>query len=131
MLNVHAGSLMMGVLLGALAAGAGLYAWLARRARQVQERLLRVEHARAQGAQQLTQARKQIEQLQLECRALRLAVRPAQRPAPAAERAPEEESAEARRRRAEALLNAADEAAKAAPPPTFQDTVLLVPRDLG
>jgi hypothetical protein len=96
-------------------------AWLSRRMRQVQQRLEHVEQTRLQGAQQLTQARKQIEQLQKDCHELRLVVRPAPRPAPAP--VVPEDPAEAVRRHAEALLNPA-----ARPDPSaqaFKDTVVL------
>ncbi|MFX8168729.1 hypothetical protein ABTL13_20090, partial [Acinetobacter baumannii] len=73
------GSLLLGLLLGAGA----VFIWLSRRMKQEHERLLHVEHARQQMSQQVTQARKQVEQLQRECHELRLAVRPAPRPTPA------------------------------------------------
>ena len=71
------------------------------------------------GAQQVTQARKQVEQLQRENHELRLAVRPAPRPAPPPP-APVD-AAEAARRYAESRLQpAVPEAPKA-----FKDTVVL------
>ncbi|TNY02829.1 hypothetical protein, partial [Escherichia coli] len=54
------GSLLLGLLLGAGA----VFIWLSRRMKQEHERLLHVEHARQQMSQQVTQARKQVEQLQ-------------------------------------------------------------------
>lgn len=121
MASIQTWSLIGSFLLGAvLAAGAAL-AWLSRRLKLAQQRLAHVEQARLQGAQQLTQARKQIEQLQKDCHELRLVVRPAPRPAPAPQ-IPEDPS-EAVRRHAEALLNPAarpDPAAQA-----FKDTVVL------
>ncbi|MDP1293782.1 hypothetical protein Q6296_28610, partial [Klebsiella variicola] len=62
------GSLLLGLLLGAGA----VFIWLSRRMKQEHERLLHVEHARQQMSQQVTQARKQVEQLQRECHELRL-----------------------------------------------------------
>ncbi|HEY0953377.1 MAG TPA: hypothetical protein VGE36_01375 [Roseateles sp.] len=121
MASIQAWSLVGSLLLGALLGGGAVLAWLSRRMKLVQQRLEHVEHTRQQGAQQLTQARKQIEQLQKDCHELRLAVRPAARPAPAP--VVPEDPAEAVRRHAEALLNPAarlDPTAQA-----FKDTVVL------
>lgn len=112
--------LVAGLLAGAVLAAGAVYAWLSRRMKQEQSRMLHVEHARLQMSQQLTQARKQIEQLQRDCHELRLAVRPAPRPAPAPELPPD--AAEAARRYAEAKLN--PQAAKEQPQ-AFKDTVVL------
>ncbi|CAM3912678.1 hypothetical protein [Roseateles saccharophilus] len=110
------GSLVLGLVLGAGA----VFAWLSRRMKQEHQRLLHVEQARQQISQQVTQARKQIEQLQRECHELRLAVRPAPRPAPAPE--PVQDPAEAARLYAESKLN--PQAAKERPQ-AFKDTVVL------
>ena len=85
------GSLLLGLVLGA----GGVFAWLSRRIKLEHQRVLHVEQARQQMSQQVTQARKQIEQLQRDCHELRLAVRPAPRPAPAPE--PLQDPAEAAR----------------------------------
>ncbi|WP_457323564.1 hypothetical protein [Roseateles sp. P5_E11] len=105
---------------GGLVAGGAVYAWSAKRIKREHERVMHVEQSRQLGAQQLTQARKQVEQLQRDCHELRLAVRPAPRQAPAPV-APLD-AAEAMRRYAEAKLQppAEPEAAKA-----FKDTVVL------
>ena len=110
------GSLLLGLLLGAGA----VFIWLSRRMKQEHERLLHVEHARQQMSQQVTQARKQVEQLQRECHELRLAVRPAPRPTPAPQ--PIQDPTEAARLYAESKLNpqAATER-----PQAFKDTVVL------
>lgn len=110
------GSLALGLVLGAGA----VWAWLSKRMKQEQQRVLHVEQMRQQMSQQVTQARKQIEQLQRECHELRLAVRPAPRPAPAPE--PVQDPAEAARLYAESKLNP-----QAAParPQAFKDTVVL------
>lgn len=119
--NIHAGPLVLSFLLGALLAAGGVFAWLSRRLKLAQQRIEHVEQTRHQGAQQLTQARKQIEQLQRDCHELRLAVRPAPRPAPPPEAAPD--PAEAARRHVEALLHP-----PAPPDPSvqaFKDTVVF------
>ncbi|MFG6415364.1 hypothetical protein ACG02S_15810 [Roseateles sp. DC23W] len=119
--NFQVLSLIVGFVLGAVLAAGGVFIWLSRQAKLLQQRLQQTELARQQGGQQLTQARKQVEQLQRDCHELRLAVRPAPRPAPAPEVVPD--AAEATRRYAEALLKPA-----AAPEPgtqAFKDTVVL------
>jgi hypothetical protein len=110
------GSLLLGLVLGA----GGVFAWLSRRMKLEHQRVLHVEQARQQMSQQVTQARKQIEQLQRDCHELRLAVRPAPRPAPAPE--PLQDPAEAARLYAESKLN--PQATKARPQ-AFKDTVVL------
>jgi hypothetical protein len=112
--------LLGGFAVGAMVAGGAVYAWAAKRLKREHERVMLVEQSRQLGAQQLTQARKQIEQLQRDCHELRLAVRPAPRQAPAPV-APID-AAEAARRYAEVKLqpSAAPEASKA-----FKDTVVL------
>ncbi|MCE4554672.1 hypothetical protein [Pelomonas cellulosilytica] len=111
--------LLGGLLAGGMLAAVGAYAWLSGRIRQETQRHQATEQARQLGAQQLTQARRQIEQLQRENHELRLAVRPAPRPAPRAE-APVD-PAEAARLYAEAKLNPA----AADVPKAFKDTELL------
>jgi len=112
--------LLGGFALGAALAGGAVYAWVAKRLRREHERVVHVEQSRQLGAQQLTQARKQVEQLQRECHELRLAVRPAPRPAPPPP-APID-AAEATRRYVEAKLQPA---APAEEPKPFKDTVVL------
>lgn len=109
-----------GAVLGT-ALGAGVM-WLAlsRRLRAGELRQQQGEQSRQLAAQQLTQARKQIEQLQRDNHELRLAVRPAPRPAPPPE--PAVDAAEAARRHAEALLRPP---APAEAPKAFKDTVVL------
>lgn len=111
-------------LLGGFMAGAGLaavvvYAWVGRRLKLEQSRAVAGEQARQQLMLQVTQARKQIEQLQRECHELRLVVRPP-RPAPAPAAQPD--AAEAARLYAEARLAPA---APPARPDGFRDTVVL------
>lgn len=111
-------------LLGGFAVGAllavGLHAWTLRRLKREGQRVNNVEQARQLAAQQLTQARKQIEQLQRENHELRLTIRPAPRPAPPPE-APVD-PAEATRRYAESKLQPAEAEPK---PKAFKDTVVL------
>ncbi|RZL38350.1 MAG: hypothetical protein EOP35_05955 [Rubrivivax sp.] len=105
---------------GAVAAG-GLYAWLSSRARRQAQRHLQAEQALQLAGQQLTQARKQIEQLQRDNHELRLVVRPAPRPATPPAEAPVD-AAEAARLYAESRLQ--PQPAKPAPQ-AFKDTVVL------
>ena len=107
--------------LGGLLAAGGVYLWLSRQLKHEQQRLHNVEQSRQLAAQQVTQARKQIEQLQRENHELRLAVRPAPRAAPAPTEAPVD-AAEAARRYAEAKMQppAPKEERQA-----FKDTVVL------
>ncbi|MGM9484403.1 hypothetical protein ACS5PN_24620 [Roseateles sp. NT4] len=112
--------LLGGFALGAALAGGAVYAWAAKKLKREHERVMHVEQARQLGAQQVTQARKQIEQLQRECHELRLAVRPAPRPVPPPP-APID-AAEATRRYAESKLQ--PPAPVEAPKP-FKDTVVL------
>ncbi len=112
--------LLGGFVLGAVLAGGAVYAWLAKQLKRERERVMHVEQARQLGAQQVTQARKQIEQLQRECHELRLAVRPAPRPAPPPP-APID-AAEATRRYAESKLQPPAPAEALKP---FKDTVVL------
>jgi hypothetical protein len=82
-----------------------------------------VEQARQLASQQVTQARKQVEQLQRECHELRLAVKPAMRPAPVPPPPPPVISAaEAARAYAESKLKPA---APAPAPRAFKDTEVL------
>jgi hypothetical protein len=111
-----------GGLLGAVLATGATFAWLSRRMKQEQRRALLVEQARQQMAQQLTQARKQIEQLQRECHELRLAVRPAPRQVPAPALEPVQDAAEAARLYAESRLNPQAGREK---PQAFRDTEIL------
>ncbi|NCT81958.1 MAG: hypothetical protein GXC94_02350 [Comamonadaceae bacterium] len=111
-----AGAFLMG---GLLAAGA-MHAWLSRRLKQGQQRVLHLEQSRQQLMEQVTQARRQVEMLQRECQGLRLAIRPAPRQAPVPE--PVQDAAEAARLYAESLLN--PQAAKDRPQ-AFKDTVVL------
>lgn len=109
-------------LLGAMLAAGALYAWLSRRTKLEHQRVLHLEQSRHQVLEQLTQARKQVEMLQRECQGLRLAIRPAARPAPAPPAEPVQDAAEAARLYAESLLN--PQAAKDRPQ-AFKDTVVL------
>ncbi len=118
--NSYTMQLLGGLLLGAVLSGGAVFVWLQRRLKQEQQRHLHGEQARQLAGQQLTQARKQIEQLQRENHELRLAVRPAPRPAAAPE-APVD-AAEAARRYAESKLQPA---APAEQPQAFKDTVVL------
>ena len=113
--------LMGGFAVGAMVAGGAVYAWAAKRLKREHERVTHVEQSRQLGAQQLTQARKQVEQLQRENHELRLAVRPTPRQAPAPEVA-QVDAAEAARLYAESKLN--PPAAEPAPK-TFKDTVVM------
>lgn len=113
--------LLGGIALGAVLAGGAVFAWVVKRVKREQERVLHVEQARQLGAQQLTQARKQVEQLQRECHELRLAVRPAPRPVPAPE-VPAVDPAEAARLYAESKLQPP---AAAPAPKAFKDTVVM------
>ncbi|MFG6429451.1 hypothetical protein [Roseateles sp. LYH14W] len=110
------GGLLVG---GPLAAGA-VYARMSSRAKREAQRHLQAEQALQLAGQQLTQARKQIEQLQRENHELRLAVRPAPRPAPPPE-APVD-PAEAARLYAESKLQPQPAKPK---PEAFKDTVVL------
>jgi hypothetical protein len=114
--------LVGGVAVGGLVAGGAVYAWAAKRIKREHERVMHVEQSRQLGAQQLTQARKQVEQLQRECHELRMTVRPAARPAPAPVAEAPMDAAEATRRYVEAKMQA-----PAAPeaPKSFKDTVVL------
>jgi uncharacterized membrane protein YccC len=112
--------LLGGFALGAALAAGAVYAWTAKKLKREHERVTHVEQSRQQGAQQLTQARKQVEQLQRENHELRLAVRPAPRPAPPPP-APVD-AAEATRRYVEAKLQPA---APEEEPKPFKDTVVL------
>lgn len=112
------GALLLGAVLGAGA----IYGWLSSQLRRERQRVQHVEQARQLSAQQLTQARKQIEQLQREHHELRLAVRPTPRPAPAPPVEPAVDVAEAARLYAESKMQPAP--AKEMPK-AFKDTVVL------
>lgn len=73
-------ALLMGLASGALLAGLGLSLWLLPRLRRANAQALRLDAARQQLLQQNTQARKQVEQLQLELAELRLEAERAGRP---------------------------------------------------
>ena len=109
-----------GFVLGGLLAAGAVFGWLSSQLKRERQRVHNVEQARQLAAQQLTQTRKQIEQLQRENHELRLAVRPTPRAAAAPE-APVD-AAEAVRLYAESKLQPqpATEAPKA-----FKDTVVL------
>lgn len=107
-------------LLGAVLAAGATFAWLSRRVTLERQRVLHVEQSRQQVLEQVTQARKQIEQLQRESHELRLALRPVPRQAPAPQ--PLQDPAEAARLYAESKLN--PQAAKERPQ-AFKDTVVL------
>lgn len=118
--NAQLTSLLGGALAGIAVGAGGVFAWLSAQVKRERQRLAQIDQARQLSAQQVTQARKQIEQLQRENHELRLAVRPAPRPAPAAE--PAVDPAEAARLYAESKL------APAAPkeaPKAFKDTVVF------
>lgn len=112
--------LLGGALVGIGLGGGGVFLWLSSQVKRERQRVQNVEQARQLAAQQVTQARKQIEQLQRENHELRLAVRPAPRPAPQPE--PAVDAAEAARLYAESKLNPSvvKDEAKA-----FKDTVIL------
>lgn len=65
-----------GLVLGMALAAALAWLLLARRVKHDKARMLKVTQAHQLSAQQVTQARKQIEQLQRECHELKLALRP-------------------------------------------------------
>ncbi|MBL8275861.1 MAG: hypothetical protein JNL93_04120 [Pelomonas sp.] len=112
--------LLGGALVGiGLGAGATFF-WLSGQLKRERQRVQNVEQARQLAAQQVTQARKQVEQLQRENHELRLAVRPAPRPAPQPE--PAVDPAEAARLYAESKLNPQ---APKEEPKGFKDTVIL------
>jgi hypothetical protein len=104
-----------------LGAGAAFF-WLSGQLKKERQRVNSVEQARQLSGQQVTQARKQIEQLQRENHELRLAVRPTPRPAPPPQPDPVVDAAEAARLYAESKLNptAVKPENKA-----FKDTVIL------
>ena len=112
------GSFLMGGLLVVMAG----YVWLWRRVKRDRKRMQLVEQARQLAAQQVTQARKQVEQLQRENHELRLAVRPAPRVAPVPAPEAAVEAAEAARRDAEERMQASAAREK---PEAFKDTVVL------
>ena len=117
-------AMLVGFIAGAVLAG--LAGWLLQSLRSKRERahLERVEQARKQAAQQLSQARRQVEQLQRDCHELRAASRTGARPAPAAAPEPAPDSAAAARAYVEAQLrDAADESEKK--PTGFADTMIL------
>lgn len=118
--NAQLTSLLGGALAGIAVGAGGVFAWLSAQVKRERQRLAQVDQARQLSAQQVTQARKQIEQLQRENHELRLAVRPAPRPAPAAE--PAVDPAEAARLYVESKLQPA--APKEAPK-AFKDTVVF------
>jgi TolA-binding protein len=60
-------------LLGALVAIGLAFAWVSRLMKAAEARVTRLDQARQLAAQQITQARKQVEQLQRECQELRTA----------------------------------------------------------
>ena len=120
--NAQLMPLLGGALIGiGLGAGA-VYFWLSSQLKQERQRLNHVEQARQQSGQQVTQARKQIEQLQRENHELRLAARPAPRPVPAPVAEPAVDAAEAARLYAESKMQppAPKPAARA-----FKDTEVL------
>lgn len=119
---------LAGLVIGA-AVAAGI-AWLlqARRLKREHERMHRFEQAYQLSQQQVTQARKQVEQLQRECHELKLALRPHHTPHHAAPSAgapaePVVDAAEATRRYAESLLH--PKPAKQDEPEAFPDTQVL------
>lgn len=112
--------LLGGALVGIVLGAGGVFFWLSAQVKRERQRVQNVEQARQLAAQQVTQARKQIEQLQRENHELRLAVRPAPRPAPAPEPVPD--AAEAARLYAESKLNPQ---APKDEPKAFKDTVIL------
>jgi chromosome segregation ATPase len=114
----------MGFVVGAVVAFAVALLWARQKLKQAEAHLARVEQARQLAAQQITQARKQIEHLQKECQDLRMAAaRPVHRQHAEPEPEPAVDPAEAARRYVEAKL-----AAQAAPrdePEVFPETVIL------
>ncbi|MCF8206291.1 MAG: hypothetical protein K9J82_14515 [Methylotenera sp.] len=120
--NAQLMPLLGGALAGVVLGAGAVYFWLSSRLKQERQRLHHVDQARQQTAQQVTQARKQVEQLQRENHELRLAVRPAPRPAPAPVAEPAVDAAEAARLYAESKMQppAPKPAARA-----FKDTEVL------
>jgi hypothetical protein len=112
--------LLGGVVAGGGLGAGGIYAWFFGRMKRDARQRQQAEQARQMAAQQLTQARKQVEQLQRDNHQLRLVVRPAPRPNPPAE-APVDD-AQARRRYAESLLQPTAPVDK---PSAFQDTEVM------
>ncbi len=116
-------------LLGVLAALGICFAWYSRRLAGMAVRVHRANEARQLAAQQVTQARKQVEQLQRDCGELRLAIRHggvrpaavASAPAPF-DAAPD--AAEATRRYVEAKMRGP---APKDEPEAFPDTLVLRP----
>ena len=119
--NVQWLLMLGGFVLGVVLGGVAVYIWATKKLKREHERVVHVEQSRHQGAQQLTQARKQVEQLQRENHELRLAVRPAPRSVPAPE-VPAVNPAEAARLYAESKLQPPP--AEPAPKP-FKDTVVM------
>ena len=115
------GSFLLG---GVLAAGA-MFGWLSRQLKRERQRVHNVEQARQLAAQQVTQARKQIEQLQREGHELRMAVRPAPRATPVAEAPAQSAQAAHSDIESKQQQTETNESAKG-----FKDTVILH-RDAG
>ena len=112
--------LLGGALVGIGVGAGGVFVWLSGQLKRERQRVINVEQARQQSAQQVTQARKQVEQLQRENHELRLAVRPAPRQAPEPE--PAVDPAVAARLYAESKLAPPPDKD---PPKAFKDTVVL------
>jgi hypothetical protein len=115
--------LLAGLVLGALVAAGVAWGLMMRRAKQARSRLHHVEQARQLAAQQLTQARKQIEALQKECHELRLHARPRHAEPPA--EAPIDPAEAARRYLEEKLQEAST---KPQAPEAFPDTQIIMRR---
>ncbi len=95
-----------GLVFGSMLTGGGAYGWLTARLKREEQRRQQMEQARQFSAQQLTQARRQVEQLQRDNHELRQAARPA--PSPVAEPAEAPDSVQEARLLAEAMLDGAE-----------------------
>jgi len=117
-------NLITALLAGALVAGLGVFLWARGQIKDLQARIDKLNHARQLAAEQVTQARRQIEQIQRENNVLKLAAKhhpPAAPAEPAAAPAPVD-AAEAARLYVESKLRPAE------PEPTpdpFADTLVL------
>jgi hypothetical protein len=91
-----------GLVLGSMLGGGGTYRWLTIRLKREAQHRQQMEQARQFSAQQLTQARRQVEQLQRDNQELRQAARP--QPSLAPVPLPTWDAVQEARQQAEALL---------------------------